>query len=267
MYNPLGPGRALIWDIIATIISVSAVMAVVQINGLIQKKGLLPTNVTRKIVHIMAAPVFMATWPLYTGAWYCRYLAMLVPTVFVVMFYAIGTGKMEDEAFVRSMSRSGDPAELLKGTLYYAALLWLVTVVWFYLPTTGLTDANPTALILFGCLAGGDGLADVIGRRYGGKFKFGFGGAQKTLMGTWGMFAGSVLFCVGLVFVFSLEAGSLSVGALMTPILILSVLATIVEVCTPGGYDNITIVASVLLGIIVISMVAPAMWPYALTTL
>ncbi|MEI6796540.1 MAG: hypothetical protein WCK39_06720, partial [Methanomassiliicoccales archaeon] len=66
---------AVVWDFIALLISFVAVMAVVQINGMLQKKNLLPTIVTRKVVHIFVAPVFILTWPLYSGMWFSRYFA------------------------------------------------------------------------------------------------------------------------------------------------------------------------------------------------
>jgi dolichol kinase len=267
MFNPLGPNRILIWDILAAILSLTAVMTVVQANGYIQKKGLLPTVITRKVVHLLVAPIFIATWPLYSGAGSSRYIAMLVPMLFVAMFTAIGKGIIVDEAFVRSMSRSGDPAELLKGTLYYAVIVVVATILWFYIPVTGLSDANPTAFIVFGCLAGGDGLADIIGRRYGGKKQFGFFGSKKTLMGSVGMFLGSFLFSLILVALFSLETTAISVSGLLIPILLVSLVATIVEAVSPPSLDNITIVISVLIMMALLNAYAPGLWGYALTTL
>ncbi|MFW9844537.1 MAG: phosphatidate cytidylyltransferase, partial [Candidatus Thorarchaeota archaeon] len=200
VFNPLGAELALVWDIIAMVISLVAVMMVVQINGAIQKSGKLSSDVTRKIVHIFAAPVFLVTWMLYSGSALSRYIALIVPLLFVLLFVGIGTGRVVNEAFVGSMSRSGDPAELLKGTLYYALMICIVTVLWFYAPS-----GNPMAFIILGCLAGGDGLADVIGRKFGGEKKFGFGGAEKTVAGSIGMFLGSFLFSYIMIAIFSLE--------------------------------------------------------------
>nr|MDO8099756.1 hypothetical protein [Candidatus Njordarchaeota archaeon] len=118
VFNLLSPGLAEIWDIIVMIISFIAVLLVIIINGSIQKGGKLSTNVTRKIVDIFAAPVFLVTWMLYSGDFYSRFIAMIVPILFALLFIAIGTGKLKNESFVASMSRSGKPAELLKGTLY-----------------------------------------------------------------------------------------------------------------------------------------------------
>ena len=268
-FNPFSENLAWLWDIIALVLSLITVMAVVQINGKIQKSGKLATYVTRKIVHIVVAPVFVLTWLFFTGTAASRYFAMVVPLLFVVQFTAIGTGKLKDEAFVRSMSRSGDPAELLKGTLYYAIIIVLVTIFWFYIPPTGSSQANPGAFVIFGCLAGGDGLADIIGRKYGGDKKFGIGGAEKTVVGSIAMFLGSFVFSFGLIalFALSLETGTFDLGQLFLPILVISILATLVEAFSPPNIDNLTIPIAVMLLIVFFSLVIPSWWPFAIISL
>jgi dolichol kinase len=261
VFNPLGPGLELVWDAIAMVISIIAVMLVVQINGAIQKSGKLSSDVTRKVVHIFAAPVFLVTWYLYSGGLYSRYLAMIVPILFVLLFVGIGTGRVKNDAFVASMSRSGDPGELLKGTLYYAIMIVIVTVLWFYIP------ANPMAFVILGCLAGGDGLADVIGRKYGGERKFGIGGAEKTVAGSIGMFIGSFLFSYILIAIFSLELAAFNLVALFIPILGISLVATIVEAISPPNLDNWTVPIIVIVTVVLLTYLIPAWWPYALLTI
>lgn len=115
VFNPLSSGLAVVWDVISMVISFVIVLSVVQISGFIQKRNLLPTVVTRKIVHIFVAPVFILPWPIYSGEWSSRYLAAVVPLLFVIIFAAVGKSWMKNDAFVASMSRSGEPSELLKG--------------------------------------------------------------------------------------------------------------------------------------------------------
>ena len=261
VFNPLGPGLELVWDIIAMIISIVAVMLVVLINGAIQKSGKLSSDVTRKIVHIFAAPVFLVTWYLYTGEFLSRFIAMIVPILFVLLFVGIGTGRVENEAFVASMSRSGEPGELLKGTLYYAIMIVLVTVLWFYVP------ANPMAFVILGCLAGGDGLADVIGRKYGGERKFGIGGAEKTIAGSIGMFIGSFLFSFILIAIFSLEFISFDLAMLFLPILVISLVATVVEAISPPNLDNWTVPIAVVVMVFLFIYLIPLWWPFTLLTI
>jgi dolichol kinase len=265
--NPFQDNLAWLWDIIAAFISLVTVFAVVQVNGLIQKSGKLPSSVTRKIVHILVGPVYILTWLLFSGKIFSRYIAMIVPILFVVQFTAIGTGRLKDEAFLRSMSRSGDPSELLKGTLYYAIIIVVVTILWFYMPPTGLNDANPAALVIIGCLAGGDGLADIIGRRFGGDNKFGIRGAQKTIAGTTGMLLGSFLFSYMLVGIFSIGIPTFNLFHLGVPILIISIVATIAEALSPPNIDNFIISIAVIITVIILSIVAPFWWPFPIVSL
>jgi len=261
VFNPIGSGLALVWDFVAMVVSIIAVMMVVRINAAIRHREALSSDVTRKLVHIFAAPVFSITWFLYAGTYLSRFIAAVVPILFVLLFLGIGTGKVKNDDFVKSMSRSGDPRELLHGTLYYSVMIVIITIGWFYAPVF-----NPLAFIMFGCLAGGDGIADIVGRKFGGERKFGIGGAQKTVAGSMGMFIGSLLFSTILVALYAIEAG-FDVVALFTPILIICVVATFVEVLTPKNLDNWTVPISVVVVAYFLSVFAPAMWPYALWTL
>jgi dolichol kinase len=261
VFNPLSPDQAMLWDAVALVISFTAVMAVVQINGILQKKNMLPTVVTRKLVHTLVAPVFILTWPLYTGMWFSRYFAAVVPLMFVALFYAIGSGMMKNEAFVNSMSRSGEAKELLQGTLYYSLLVLITCLLWFYVPAEGIAAATPNAIIVMGCLAGGDGLADMIGRRYGTR-KYGFGGSVKSIEGSVGMFIGSVIFPLKLIWVLSWGIPAWNVGAFVLPVLVFAIGATIIEGITPKNLDNWTIAIGVAAMMLIANAVAPGFWPY-----
>ena len=262
--NPFSDNLAWLWDIIALVISLFCVMMVVQINGKIQKSGKLPTYVTRKIVHILAAPVYLLTWLLFSGSVFSRYIASIVPVLFIVQFTLIGTGKMKDEAFIRSMSRSGDPKELLKGTLYYAVIMFIVTILWF---TSGGENANPGALIILGCLAGGDGFADIIGRKFGGEKKFGLFGAEKTIAGTIAMFLGSFIFSFVLIAIFPVSTAEFGLVQFLLPTFIICLVVTIVEAISPPNSDNLTIPIVVIILIIVFALWIPSLWPFPIISL
>ncbi|MFW9974518.1 MAG: phosphatidate cytidylyltransferase [Candidatus Thorarchaeota archaeon] len=266
VFNPL-PGLELVWDIVAFIISFIVILMLVQINARIEKSGKLSTTVTRKVIHTFAAPLWVLTWVLFSGSIFSRWLAIIVPLIFVLQFVMIGTGKSKNEDFVRSMSRSGDPRELLGGTLYYAFMMVVIGILWFYVPADGnLANATPLAIIVFGCLAGGDGFADVIGRKYGGDKKFGIGGAEKTVAGVIGMFIGSLLFSTILVFLFSIEVAAFSVVDLFIPILVVSIVATIIEAITPKGFDNLTITIAAIIMVLLLPFLG-LYWPFPMFSL
>lgn len=257
--NPLGDNLAWAWDVIALILTFIVIQALVLVNGFLQRRELLPTYITRKVIHIFAAPLYLVCWLLFSGAGGSRYFAMIVPLAFVAQFAAIGLGWRQDESFVKSMSRSGDPRELLGGTMHYAIVMFLVTVLFFDSGVPG-APVNPAALVILGCLAGGDGLADIIGRRFGGKPKFGVGEAEKTYVGSAAMFVGSVLMSLLLIVIFSLGT-QLQVGEAFLPALILSLIAAIAEGFSPKGVDNYLISLAVFIGILILS--ATPLWPYA----
>ncbi len=245
-------------DALALALTVVAIQALVLVNGLLQKKELLPTYITRKIIHIFAAPIFVLCWMLYSGAPASRFFAAIVPLAFIIQFAAIGFGWREDEAFVKSMSRSGDPRELLGGTMHYAVVMLVVALLFF---TNGDSAVfTPSAMIILGALAGGDGLADIVGRRYGGR-SFGVGGSTKTLAGSLAMFVGSLLMSWLLLVIFGLRAG-VAPGVFLLPTLLLSLLATIVEAISPKGLDNYLIPLAVFIGILLLVWLTPGLWPY-----
>jgi dolichol kinase len=235
----LSIGPSWVTDLVALLITFVAIQALVMINGALQKRELLPTYITRKIIHIFAAPIFVLCWMLYSGSVSSRLFAAVVPLAFIVQFAAAGFGWRKDEAFVNSMSRSGDPRELLRGTMHYAIIM-LITVLLFF--TTGKpgTIFIPTALIMLGALAGGDGLADIVGRRYGGAKSFGIGGSKKTVAGSLAMLIGALLMSMFLLAGFSLFT-SVDLGGLFLSIVLLNLLATAVEALSPRGIANILI--------------------------
>jgi len=263
VFNPIGNDLVFVWDIIATVISIVILLALVQINALMQKKGKISQIITRKFVHIFAGPIFVVTWMLFSGELISHYIAVIVPLLFVLQFVAIGTGVMKNESFVDSMSRSGDPRELLEGTLYYAIVMVLMTFFWFYLPSTGIDNANPTALLIIGCVSGGDGLADIIGRKFGGEKKFGIKGSEKTIIGSIGMLVGSILVSSILVLIFSLEVPQFNLITLILPIIVVSIVATVVEALSPKGIDNFTIFLAVIFVILILEFGFPEFWPFA----
>ncbi len=236
------------WDILALILTFLAILILIRINDVLRKREIIPIFVSRKVIHIFAAPIFLVCWLLFSGDYYSRYFAAVVPLLFVLLFIAIGTGMMKNEEFVNTMSREGDPKELLKGTLFYALVMVLASIFFWYVPVDATLQPNwltfvPTALLIFGPLAGGDGFADLIGRRYG-KRKFHIF-ADKSIIGTLSMFIFSLLFTLGLLFVFWLALdplyASVNVTALITPIVVVSLVCTIIEMFSPRNLDNLLI--------------------------
>ena len=129
-------------------------------------------------------PIFVLCWLLFTDMPNARFLAALVPLLITVQFALVGLGILKDDAAVEAMSRSGDPREILRGPLFYGIVFVLVTIFYWKDSPTGIT-----ALML---MCGGDGLADIVGRRWGtNKLPW---ARDKSWIGSLGMLAGGWVF-------------------------------------------------------------------------
>ncbi|KAF8069540.1 phytol kinase 1 [Scenedesmus sp. PABB004] len=180
------------WDwICAALAAVCAFVWVKMFDGL-AAAGRLDKKLSRKLVHITAGPLFMLTWIFFSEQPQARFIAALVPSINLVRLLAVGSGALPDPGLVASVSRSGDRGELLKGPLYYVIILISVTLLFW--------RVNPAGLITVAMMAGGDGVADVAGRRWGGAP--GCGGAlpwngSKSWAGSAGMFVAGLAMAGG----------------------------------------------------------------------
>jgi phytol kinase len=167
-----------------------------------------------------------------------RYLAALVPLAITGQFVLVGTGIMKDEAAVAALSRTGDRREILKGPLYYGIIFVVITIFYWLDSPIGIT-----ALM---ALCGGDGLADVLGRKFG-KAKLPWA-PTKSWVGSFGMFAGSWILSVVVLGI--LSAGGLvasSLAAMLLPVTVICLAATVVESLPIREVDNITVTAAALI--------------------
>ena len=88
---------------------------------------LFSNEIRRKLVHIMMGPVFMTCWNLYSskhGEWF----AVVVPSLFTVQFLLLGLGLLDDPSTVKSLSRSGDRSEILRGPVIYGVTFMVSTL-------------------------------------------------------------------------------------------------------------------------------------------
>lgn len=88
-------------------------------------------NTSRKLVHTLAGPLFIVTWPLFSSASYAQYIAAVVPALNIARLLLVGYGWREDRRAVAAMSRTGDAKELLRGPLYYTLVLFAVVCIYW----------------------------------------------------------------------------------------------------------------------------------------
>lgn len=227
-------------NFIATVITFAVALAWLRINEYAAHRGWMSSHLSRKIIHIGTGPFFVACWLLFNEAAISRYLAALVPLAITVQFALVGTGIIRDESAVRAMSRSGDRREILKGPLFYGILFVILTIVYWKDSPIGMT-----ALML---MCGGDGLADIFGRRFG-EVKLPWNN-RKSIAGTLGMYIGG-WFLAGVILLLFISQGIFP-GTFLDYLLPLSVIAlagTVVESLPLKDIDNITVtITAVVLG-------------------
>lgn len=227
------------WNAIATLLSLAIALSWLTGVNQIAARGLLPSTLSRKIIHIGTGPLFVLCWPLFSDGDDARYWAALVPLLLTLGFLATGLGWIENPDLVKSSTRNGVPGELLRGPLYYGVVFVVCTVLFW--------RDSPVGILALMVMCGGDGLADVVGRRWGSvKLPL---SSQKSWAGSAAMFLGSVAFGAGYLVLFNqwgyvqlpqpLESSILSIGAI-------ALVATIVEAFPVPDVDNITLTATVI---------------------
>jgi phytol kinase len=161
-----------------------------------------------------------------------------VPLLITIQFFLIGIGVIKDQAAVEAMSRSGDPKEILKGPLIYGIMFVLLTILFW--------KDHPAGIIGLMVLFGGDGLADIVGRRI--KSKPIPWSKTKTMAGTVAMFLGSFLMTFLILWIF-IRAGifSLSFELITGRIVLLSILAAMIETVPVKDFDNLSVPGVVVL--------------------
>ncbi|XP_043687111.1 probable phytol kinase 2, chloroplastic [Telopea speciosissima] len=153
------PENPITRDVCVATLTGCVALSLLRFWGEMAKLGILEQKISRKLVHISVGLVFMLFWPLFSSGNQAAILAALVPGVNIIRMLLIGLGLWKDEAIVKSMSRYGDYRELLKGPLYYAATITLACAIYW--------RTSPIAIAAICNLCAGDGLADIVGRRFG----------------------------------------------------------------------------------------------------
>ena len=139
-----------------------------QLFGLLSRTRFIPSAFSRKLTHIGAGTAMTTALVLFPrNYWPARLAVSLSLVAFMVVFAMIA--HVPDDGFrslppvlrhrldklVHAMCRSGDRAELMRGTFYYAfAVATFVLLFW----------TAPINAVIFASLFIGDGIADPVGR-------------------------------------------------------------------------------------------------------
>jgi phytol kinase len=225
-------------NLLALIVTFAAALVWLRLMDFAAHRGWIGSQLSRKIIHIGTGPIFVICWLLFTDAPSSRYLAALVPFAITLQFALVGLGVIKDQAAVDAMSRSGERREILRGPLYYGIIFVVVTVL-YWLET-------PTGIVGLMLVCGGDGMADIIGRRYGDR-KLPWN-RKKSWMGSFWFFIGGWLL-VALILALFVRVGVFPgpFGVYLVAITIVALVTTLVESISPQDIDNLTIAITALL--------------------
>jgi len=213
--------------------------------------GAIESRDARKIIHTISAPAFMVFWPLFSNNAGSRAFAVIVPILNAVRLFlagtsstaTVGTGddgggssnKRSDESeLARAVSRSGDVQEALGGPFIYVLIL-AANVLLFW-------RSSPVGIVSLAVMAAGDGMADLVGRRYGKNNQW--PGLSKSLAGTLAFWVASTVASLALLLWMQywgcLTLVSSSVSNLAVRCATVALIASIIELI-PIADDNYTV--------------------------
>ena len=237
----------LLRDIAATAVTLTGAIVWLRLWDSIAAKQWVSSTLSRKIIHITTGPLFVLCWPLFSDHPWARIGAALAPFFISIQFLAVGVGWIEDPDAVQALTRTGDRREILKGPLLYGLIFIICTLIFW--------RTSPIGVLGLMIVCGGDGLADIIGRRFG-TIKLPWN-SEKSWAGSAAMFVGAWILSVGMLLLLS-DFGLVSVFT-TTPlnwlwITLIVLAATVIESFPVRDWDNLTIaITAIGLGFVFLS--------------
>ena len=217
-------GLPVVWhNVFVAFLTFVYVFSVPPLMDYLVTKHNLSRDISRKITHICAGSVIIFL-PLFHDGHWSQYLNVSVYVVWALLFLQKGFFAADDDQAIKTMTRTGDKRELLRGTFYFV-IVGIICGTVYYKQLPG--------VLAMAVLGWGDGLAPIVGMKLG-KMKYKVL-SEKTFEGSLAFFAGSVLAGMFFVWLIIPEAFDLST------ILIIALAATIVEGMSPKEVDNILI--------------------------
>jgi phytol kinase len=224
-------------DIIVFFIAVIYAVIILTLADVGRRKMNLGSDFTRKIVHLFAGAAIW-TVPYYPHPW----VATLVALTFVIMLALANT-----ERFGRFFAAMARPEDLehgsVRGPFWYAVSITILTAIFTF---TGFDQYYFVAGAAIMIMMLGDGMSAPIGMKYGGNHSRIIFGSRRSLHGCIALF---IFGFIGAMIafwwfgIFSLTVFTPGAGYINMIILALigAITATIVELVSPKGTDNVTL--------------------------
>lgn len=207
-------------DTSLAIISFVYVFAVIGVSAIVKKINN-NEEISRKIIHI-----FVGNWILISPFFENIFVAAGIPFSFIIINFLSVQYNL-----IPSMEREGD--EKSYGTVYYAISLFMLTLIAHY---TGMWTISIVGVLI---MAYGDGLAAIIGEKYGRKYlKI---EKSKTVQGSLVVLIAAVLITF---IVATINNPTFSLKIIFINLLISAlngIFAMYIEISGKNGFDNISL--------------------------
>jgi len=191
------------------VLSYVFVFGIIALSTLLQKMGIFKDEMSRKFIHIGVGNWIIIAYFYFDDPFW----AVFPPFTFIVLNYI---------SYRLNLFKAMERAEKTKndlGTVYYAVSLFIVVLLDFIL-----FDQVKLSVLPILVMAYGDGLSAIVGTRFKSIKLFG----NKTLYGS------MTLLIVAIIIASIL-------GYTLSGIVIIAVVATVVEIYSPRGFDNLTV--------------------------
>ena len=202
-------------NVIALITSFLFVFLIITLGTILEKKKRVSKEGSRKVIHIIVAN----WWFIYMFMFNNILYALIPPITFIILNIFSYKYKIID-----SMERDNSNS---LGTIYYPISLLFLVIISYLIKDKIISGIG---ILILGY---GDGLAALVGKKYN-KIKL---LNNKTLFGTLTMFIISTIISTIFLIVFK----DLKTITLILVVFITAVSATILELFTKKGLDNLTI--------------------------
>jgi len=201
-------------------VSLLFVFLIIGLSSFLSKKGILKEEGSRKFVHIGVGNWWFIAMIFFDNIWF----AVSIPALFIILNYI-----SYRSTIFKAMEREDNSGGL--GTVYYAVSLFLLAA-WSFSGSHSPWTGGVGILVM----TYGDGFAAVVGRKYGRRV-FKVFGQTKSLEGS------LVMLVISFIVIFIILGLTLSAGwhILLSAALILALIATLIELVSAFGLDNLTV--------------------------
>ena len=226
-------------DIVVFFIAVIYAVIILSIADVGRRKMNLNSDFTRKIIHLFAGAAIW-TVPYYPHPW----VATIVAILFVMMLGMANTNRFGK--FFAAMARPEDLDHgSVRGPFWYAVSITILTAIFTFTGNAAIFFVAGSAIMI---MMLGDGMSAPIGMKYGANHTKVIFGSKRSVQGSFALFAFGFLGALIAFWwfgIFSLATPVFTPGAGYVNMILLAFIgaltATIVELVSPKGTDNITL--------------------------